>query len=642
MKRIADNTWRHSLIALMVAIASQPLYAVDLKKRLDVSTDTREPEFGQIYYDYHLGRHFSALNRAIQDKDKGQFTSDDATTEILLGDLYTEFGLPREGDAALSRVQAQDIPSSTRNMPWLRYGKLIYQAGNDVPSENYLRKPPANLTSFQESERRLMLANILIRKKSYGEAISLLSDMPGEGVVASYGRYNLGIAYLQNQKTDLGLFNLNEVIRGAGADDESLNLKDKAALAIAYKYLQDKNYTAARESLLRVRLEGPYSNSALLSLAYSHYLNQEFEQTLPATLELQRRNPADPAVQEAFLLSGRVYEDLGAKTQAIASYRIGALTLREQLAQLERTAIRVDDTNWPDVLAPQLLNTDDADPLNLKPIPATNNAITAGLFARLFASPAFNEGFRQYQQLGRLEDLLDIRLRDIAALQEVAQNIESRKSQLPDADKRLAALRDNYVTLVKKWQTIQIRAKKLGNSADAYTEAATQAETAHLQQINKMIRKAGKLNLDEKQSQDLLDRLNRMKNLTMFEVARHAASRDEIYDKLQESTTQLRDTKSRLATLETLLADNKLVAGNNDSAKFPVLKEKAEKLQKDVADARLMYQNYLRSLAKNLIEERRQRLTSYIAETYLGMERVESKATPPAATPPAPKASEKS
>ena len=53
------------------------------------------------------------------------------------------------------------------------------------------------------------------------------------------------------------------MIRLAGSDDESLNLKDKAALAIAYRYLQDADYQQARESLLRVRLEGPYSNSAL-------------------------------------------------------------------------------------------------------------------------------------------------------------------------------------------------------------------------------------------------------------------------------------------------------------------------------------------------------------------------------------------
>ncbi|PTQ88180.1 tetratricopeptide repeat protein [Agitococcus lubricus] len=640
MKRIAEKTWRYASIAIAVAITSQHAHAVDLKKRLDVSTDTREPEFGQIYYDYHLGRHFSALNKVIEDKEKGLFSADDPTTEILLGDLYTEFGLPREGDAALSRVQAQDIPSSTRNAPWLRYAKLLYKMGNDAPSENYLRKPPSNLTSYQESERRLMLANILIRKKSYPEAINLLTDMRSDGITASYGLYNLGIAYIQNNKPEVGIFHLNEVIRLAGTDDENLNLKDKAALAIAYKYLQDKKYALARESLLRVRLEGPYSNSALLSLAYSYYLNKDLEQTLPAALELQSRNPADPAVQEAFLLAARVYEDLGARTQAIASYRIGALTLREQLAQLERSALRVDEANWPDVLAPQRMNTIDADPLNLKTIPATNNAITAGLFSKLFASPAFNEGFRQYQQLGRLQTLIEERLRDITALQEVAQTLESRRPELAAKEAQLKVLRDKYVGLVKKWQAIQIRAKRLGTNADAYSEAATQAETARLQQINKLIRKVSKLGLDEKQSQELLTRLNRLKDLTLFEVARHAASRDEIYEKLQDSTNQLRETKARLATVETLLADNKAVVQRNNSQKFPSLKAKAEKLQGEVADAKLMYQNYLRSLAKNLIDERRQRLTAYIAETYLGMERTESKLAP-ADTAPTPKASEK-
>jgi hypothetical protein len=53
--------------------------------------------------------------------------------------------------------------------------------------------------------------------------------------------------------------------------------------------------------------------------------------------------------------------------------------------------------------------------------------------------------------------------------------------------------------------------------------------------------------------------------LTQFEVARHAASRDEIYEKLQESTEQLRETKSRLATVETLLADNQNVLQRKNS-----------------------------------------------------------------------------
>ena len=629
IKRFMENKSRFSSLTLAIALLSQSAWAVDLNKRLDVSTDTREPIFGQIYYDYHMGHRFSALNTTILEKNKGMFNDEDAETESLLGDLYTEFGLPREADAALSRVQSQDIPSSTRNMPWLRYGKYLFKLGNDVSTENYLRKPPANLTSFQESERRLLLANVLIRKKSYAEAVGLLLDMPAQGAMASYGLYNLGITYLQDNQTELGIFNLNEMIRLANDDEESRNLKDKAALAIAYRYLQDKNFASARDSLLRVRLEGPYSNSALLSLAYSYYLNKQYQEALPALLELQRRNPADPTVQEAFLLTARTYEDLDARNQSIASYRIAAMTLREQLTQLERTATRTDEAAWPDILSPMQVNTKDADPLNIKDIPAGNNAITAGLFAKLFASPAFNEGFKTYKQLARMQDLLNVRLRDINALEENAKALEARQNTLADNETKLKGLRDNYVSLVKKWQENQIRAKRMGTNADAYTEAATQAETSRLQQINKLGRKINKLNLDAKQAQELNERINRLRNLTQFEVARHAASRDEIYRKLQESTEQLRETKMRLAALETLLKDNKEIIAKKNSAKFTNLRTKAEQLKTQIADARLAQQTQLRELAKGLLEERRQRLTTYITETYLGMERVEgSNASP--------------
>lgn len=625
IKRFMENKSRLSSLTLAVALFSQPVLAVDLKKRLDVSTDTREPVFGQIYYDYHMGHRFSALNTTILQKNKGMFNDEDAETESLLGDLYTEFGLPREADAALSRVQSQDIPSSTRNMPWLRYGKYLFKLGNDVATENYLRKPPANLTSFQESERRLLLANVLIRKKSYPEAVSQLLDMPAQGALASYGLYNLGIAYLQDGQTDIGIFNLNEMIRLAGDDEESLSLKDKAALAIAYRYLQTKNYIGARDSLLRVRLKGPYSNSALLTLAYSYYLSQQYQEALPALLELQSRNPADAAVQEAYLLTARTYEDLGAKNQAVASYRIAAMTLREQLTQLERTALRVDEDKWPDMLSPMQVNTIDADPLNIKDIPASNNAITAGLFAKLFASAPFNEGFRTYRQLARIQELLDVRLRDINALEENAKTLEARQATMAEHEAKLKALRDNYVLLVKKWQDTQIRAKRMGTNADAYTDAATQAETNRLQQINRLARKVNKLEQDPKQVQELTERLNRLRNLTQFEVARHAASRDDIYRKLQDSTEQLRMTKARLSALDTLLNDNKQVIAKKHSTKFASMRDKAEKLKENVKQTRLTQQSELRDLAKNLIEERRQRLTTYITETYLGMERVENK-----------------
>lgn len=628
MKLRPHRSWRRGLLALALAAGSS--HAVDLRQRLDVSTDISEPVFGQVYFDYHLGHHFSALNQLLEAKQDGVFSIDDPTTEMLLGDLYTEFGLPREGDVAISRVQAQDIPSSTRNMPWVRYGKLLYQMGNDAPTENYLRKPPANLTSYQESERRLMLANILIRKKQFAEAIVMLQDMPGEGVMAGYGLYNLGIAYLQDNKPEPGLLRLNSLVDQAGPDEESQNLRDKAALAVAVYHLKAGNHDASRESLLRIRLEGPYSNQSLLTLAYTHFLQKEYAKALPACMELQRRSPADPAVQESFLLNARLYEEMGFKTQAIAGYRLAAQVLRTQLVQVEKTALRVDAENWPDILAPKLVNTVDLDPLNVKPIPATNDAITAGLFGKLFASPAFNEGFRQYQHLSRLSGLMERRQRDMAGLTEIATTLESRKEAVSAMADRQQALKDNYVSLVRRWQDLQQRFKQMNVNADAYTDAASQAENARLQQLNRLGRKLQKMKTagTERDVQEAIQRLDRLKSITLFEIARHAASRDEIFQKLQQATTDLRQTKVRLAVLDSLLADNQQISKAGYSQRVPVLQKQIDSLQVRVAEARAEYQSYLRGLAKTLLQERRETLTNYLGETYLGLERVESTVAP--------------
>ena len=628
IKRIMEHKQRLSIIALAVTLSSQSAWAVDLNKRLDVSTDTREPVFGQIYYDYHMGQRFSALNAILLEKNKGMFSDEDPETESILGDLYTEFGLPREADVALSRVQAQDIPSSTRNMPWLRYADYLSKLGNDVTTENYLRKPPQNLTNQQESQRRLLLSNVLIRKKNYAEAISLLLDMPTKGATGSYGLYNLGVSYIQEGQVDLGIKQLNDMIRLANNDNESLDLKDKAALTIAHRYLQDGNYAGARDSLMRIRLKGPYSNAALLALSYSYYLNNQYQEALPAALELHARNPADPAVQEAFLLASRIYEDVGANNQALSSYRVATMTLRDQLLELERTARRIDEEKWPDVLSPMRVNSNESDPLNIKVIPATNDAVIAGLFAKLFASSQFHEEFKAYRQLQRMQELLDVRLRDLAALEQVSTQLEARKAQLPELKGKLTTLRDAYANAIKNWQNIQLRTKQMANNADFYTEAATQAETARLQQINRLSRKVNKLGLDEKQAQELSNRLDRLRDLTQFEVARHAGSRDEMYQRIQEATEQLRDTKQRLSALESLVADNQMVIDKKNSAKFATMRNKIAQLKEQIAVERKVYQTHLRGLAKDLLEEHRQRLTTYITETYLGMERVEQNLAP--------------
>ena len=80
--------------------------------------------------------------------------------------------------------------------------------------------------------------------------------------------------------------------------------------------------------------------------------------------------------------------------------------------------------------------------------------------------------------------------------------------------------------------------------------------------------------------------------------------------------------------LDNLLSDNQQIQKSNYSQRLPVLEKKIDELQVRVADARRQYREHLKNLARTLLQDRRDTLTKYLGETYLGTERVESKVAP--------------
>jgi tetratricopeptide (TPR) repeat protein len=163
---------------------------------LETRRDAREPSFKQVMYYYYLNQPYDALtsllsNRALEFNATG-------TVNVLLGDLYARYGLTREADAALSRATNSDVTANNRNNPWLRYGKLLYNTGQDSLALNFLRKPPTLLTPLQESERVITVANILLRQERVDEAIEVLQDYRTPSpFYRQLARYNLGLALLQ-------------------------------------------------------------------------------------------------------------------------------------------------------------------------------------------------------------------------------------------------------------------------------------------------------------------------------------------------------------------------------------------------------------------------------------------------------------
>ncbi|MEY2864106.1 MAG: hypothetical protein RLY58_1813 [Pseudomonadota bacterium] len=310
---------------------------------LETRRDAREPSFKQVMYYYYLNQPYDALtsllsNRALEFNATG-------TVNVLLGDLYARYGLTREADAALSRATNSDVTANNRNNPWLRYGKLLYNTGQDSLALNFLRKPPTLLTPLQESERVITVANILLRQERVDEAIEVLQTYRTPSpFYRQLARYNLGLALLQptdingkpmssqekERRTVLALGMFEQLLNGkvpelspviAPTRPEPAPIKKSKGFSTAKRSLIDNrdlgNASTLTDSALTRDIEDAsvtdhdrlnLRDKIALSLAYLHLSRKNPES---ARLALRDVRLDSPYSNQALLTSAHVYYQLG-------------------------------------------------------------------------------------------------------------------------------------------------------------------------------------------------------------------------------------------------------------------------------------------------------------------------------------------
>lgn len=504
------NTLRHCMTLILIGSATLTHSQV-IQQR-----DVREAHFTHALYHHYQNRPYDSLTTFLGNpRLELQATG---AMNVLLSDLYARYGLVREADAALNRIRGSDVLTSHRNAPWLRYGKLLYQNQQNSLALNLLRQPPQLLTPAQDSERVIMVANILLREGRTDDAVELLqSFQTSSPFFRVMARYNLALALLrtesrpqqplteaqikqrrslaidildkllkdqdpvipvivqsrQSTETDpersrlLGFLNreskstntdLNTPTRLSYLEvsgeqrtlefedvieSERLNLRDKIALSLAFLRLTDQQSEQARETLRNVRLDSPYSNQALLTSAHVFYQLGDFQRSYNFATELARRHPADPLVQEGWLLAARALEEQN-DAQAAERYNEASRLYKAQAARLNDLVNRLEQTdvlNW--------FPTGEVDPI-LLPAPKLPAGDQAGLWAQLLDQPdimsilqqrrqtqLLNQRLLQYQQ--RLTSLESNRLLDAddkLRLSEARQQFERVKQQFERAEQQ--------------------------------------------------------------------------------------------------------------------------------------------------------------------------------------------------------------
>lgn len=604
----------------------QSAYALDLNRRLNVHVDASEVVQGITAYNFYLGNSFSALNTILVAKALGRIDESVTSSEVLLGDLYTAFGMPDEADNTFSRVMSRDMRTQTRNETLFRKAKLQYYQGNYFEAERILNTPLDTLITPIEAERRVLLANVFMARNEYIEARNLLSPIPLETPMGAYATYNAGVTHLRADRSPDGIRLLEQVMNLPVGDDETNALKDRAALAIGYNYLQIQNPDKAREALLNVRLKGPFSNAAMLALGYANYERKDYKHALSFWLELLTRNTSDPSVQEAMLLAPRAYEALNAAQQAFYGYKLAVTTLDNQLEQLDKMATTIKDPDWAASLSPSTNGRQNTDPMAISAAVFPGNRIETTLLYDLFAGHAFNEGLQQLQQLLRLKALMNQRQTDLQALHDISAFLGQRQKQLPAIGTRIDTAQDRLNRLGERWPILEKRARQAAldnKSTGTVVSMKNQERRYKLTNMEETLAKQA----DTPANKALKNRVRILKGLLAMEIASKAPpSQAQIYADIASNDEQMRITKLRMEALQKLLADNQKISSRDNESQIRALETRLQSTQKALDTALDEHRNYLRLLAENQIEDSRNRINQDLAEAHLSIARLQDAA----------------
>jgi hypothetical protein len=580
--------------------------------------------YGDALFQVLQGEGFEGLTRLSVAADRGLAATHRAEAELLLGGLYLEMGLHEEASLRLGKLLTEDVPPGVRNRAWFHLAKAWYALGDDVRAEDAVRRLEGLLPAELESERLHILANVLMRQGRFAEAADQLDGWQGPQDWAAYARVNLGVALIRDNQLDVAARYLGAVGQMSTADPELLALRDRANVTLAFAYLQSGEPASAKPPLARVRLDGPYSNRALLGAGWAEAALGDHRAALTPWLELKGRNLADPAVQESLLAIPFAYAQLGAPAQAAEQYEAGLLSLAAERQRIDAVIGRIRDGAWLDsILALTVEDGGRGWAWQLERLPPS--AESRYLYV-LLAGHEFQEGLKNYRDLVYLERRLQRWPGDIDAFTDLIRTREAQlASQLAQADGLLA--RNPAAGLASRGAEVSARLDAAAASGDvvAVVPVAGQAQWERISSLEQQLAAAAP---GDATAAAQRERLRLLKgalywNASAAQPAALQARRDELAA-ANAAVVEAGDRIQRLGAVRVAASSAGAPAVDLEAARA-----RHAALAERMTAARDLERRHLVSIALQDMEDQRARLDSYQRQLRFALAALYDRASTP-------------
>jgi tetratricopeptide (TPR) repeat protein len=300
---------------------SGPAVARDINSE---PTVVRDPHFGEVLFYFYQEDYFPAIVRLLAARQHEQLANHAEEAELLLGGMYLSYGHHLRAAEIFEELLADNVNPDVRDRTWFFLAKIWLQRGYLEQAEKALANIGDPLPGSMEAERQMLMAQLMIDSGRYDRAISILGDWRDRTEWSSYARFNLAVAMVRGGQVADGAAILDALGQMDPYTEELSSLRDKANLALGYAYLQSQQPLAAKRPLQRVRLEGPFSNKALLGVGWADAEIEDYSRAIVPWMELKDRSLLDPAVQESMLAIPYAMAKLDSISQA-ADYYLNAI-----------------------------------------------------------------------------------------------------------------------------------------------------------------------------------------------------------------------------------------------------------------------------------------------------------------------------
>ena len=601
--------FRSALAGFALLLLALPAAAKDKREPIVV----QDVHYGEVLFHFYKEDYFPAIVRLLAARETSRVENHLDESELLLGGMYLSYGHHLEAADIFERLLADNVDLDIRDRTWFFLAKIWQQRGYLERSQQALGNIEGKLPKNLEREARLLEAQLYIDAGDHDQAIALLERWKGNTEWSRYAQFNLGVALVRSGRIAEAQSILSDLGDIDPWNEELTSLRDKANLALGYALLQDGQAGAAKRPLNRVRLEGPFSNKALLGVGWADAEMESYERALVPWMELRGRDLLDSAVQESMLAIPYALAKLDAVSQAADHYLNAIEAFYEETNRIDATIERLESGQFFDDFVSN-------DPLDSTGWYWQMQHLPEGPEARylfhLLATHEFQEGLKNYRDLNYLHRNLDTWQQSV----EVYSNmLETRREafagRLPRVEEALA--RADIDALVDR----KLEFDSLLNNIEESNDWLALADERQFEMWGEItgLESNPVLAADIPEAQDVRDKIGLLKGVLQWELEK------EFKDRLWRIRRHLRQTGEAL--VETQRARRQVDESIRlEPIEFDTLGDRVyglapriERLKMQVEDAMLDQQVFLRRIAVGELSAQKQRLDTYTIQARFAL-----------------------